>query len=252
MSVRECAQCGVSAPGFSWGFALLARDGWSVARKSSAPEARERAWLCPECGDRAESAARELASVFAPRLERQAANRQRAIKVLLVDDQVLTLRRLMRLLHGYETVVADSPDKALALLRSGIQFDAIVCDVMMPGMTGPELYARACLLNPNLTRRFVFVSNDPLGAQPLLARAAEHLGVDPVPTLLPKPASRAALTAAVSAIAARVAHESPSMVRQYPPAMGAERRRPSERRSPSRPEGVADPRGSRDSQISRY
>lgn len=255
MSVRECSQCGVSAPGFSWGFALLARDGWSVAAKSSVSEARERAWLCPECGERAQSTARGMASLFAPRSERQAANRQPVLKVLLVDDQVLMLRCLMRLLQGYETVVADSPDKALALLRSGIQFDAIVCDVMMPGMTGPELYARACLLNPNLARRFVFVSNDPFAARPLLDRAAAHVGIEPAPALLAKPTSRAELTAAIAAIAPE-AHESAPSGRQHPARLGAERQRSTQRstgrRSPSRPDGITERKVTRDSQISRY
>ena len=134
--------------------------------------------------------------------------------------------------------MADSADKGLALLRSGIQFDVVVCDVMMPGMTGPELYVRACQLMPALARRFVFMSADPMMARAMIDQAAARVGVTEPPPLLPKPTSRAALAGAVSAIAAGVAHEMGTYVlHRVPSHVAAERNRPHARRSGGRRAG---------------
>lgn len=79
MSVRECSECGVSAAGFIWGFVLLVRDGWAIVSNSNSnsPNTTERSWLCSECGSRAESMARGLARMFAPKAPRPpAANPQ--------------------------------------------------------------------------------------------------------------------------------------------------------------------------------
>ena len=53
MSECECSECGVSASRHVWGFALLARGGWTVAR--SERQSGARSWLCAECAQRDES-----------------------------------------------------------------------------------------------------------------------------------------------------------------------------------------------------
>ncbi len=67
-----------------------------------------------------------------------------AARVLVVDDSVevrLTVEDSLRAL-GYEVVGAASAGEALNCLSGGQVFDLVVSDVVMPGMTGPELVER--------------------------------------------------------------------------------------------------------------
>jgi CheY-like chemotaxis protein len=61
--------------------------------------------------------------------------------VLVCEDETAVRRLLADALTaaGYQAIEADCPDEALAAVRAGARPDAIVCDVVMPGCTGPEL-----------------------------------------------------------------------------------------------------------------
>jgi CheY-like chemotaxis protein len=202
----QCSQCGVSATGHVWGFALLAHGGWSIAPATNPAGAAERAWLCSDCGSHAESIARGLARLSArpPRRERKI----QALRVLVVDDHVLMLRSMVRMLAGCETVVTTKAREALALLLRDGAFDVVISDVMMPELSGPDLYARCFAHSPELARRFVFASADPALAGRLIEQTVARIGAAQMPPLLSKPTSRAALMAAVTAIAASAPHRS--------------------------------------------
>jgi signal transduction histidine kinase len=65
--------------------------------------------------------------------------------ILLVDDERMILTALERglLREGYRVIPALSGQEALDLVKKGApHIDAIVSDVLMPGMSGPELVAR--------------------------------------------------------------------------------------------------------------
>jgi len=115
------------------------------------------------------------------------------------------------MLAGCETVITTSPREAWAVLQS-VAFDVIVSDVMMPEMSGPELYARCFAHAPELARRFIFASADPMLAQQEIERTVQAIGAAPSPPLLAKPTSRAALMAAVKAVARGTVHESGTYV----------------------------------------
>jgi CheY-like chemotaxis protein len=83
-------------------------------------------------------------------------------RVLLVDDDVGLRRAISRLLAPHDVTVAESGPAALALLESGAGFDAILCDVDMPGMTGPELVAAVGNGHPALARRVVYMTGNSL------------------------------------------------------------------------------------------
>jgi CheY-like chemotaxis protein len=136
--------------------------------------------------------------------------------VLVVDDHVLLLRCMARLLSGCETVLTTSPRHALEMLLAGDTFDVIVCDVMMPDVTGPELYERCVAHSPELGRRFLFASSDPIGSRRAIDEAAARVGAPHLPPLLRKPITRAGLNAAVQAVARGVAHSSGTYVLQLP------------------------------------
>jgi len=212
MKASECSECGRAATAHAWGFALLARDGWDIAPATNPPGAAERAWLCPECAARSALARQIIA-------RRNGSTRPRSahpVRVLIVDDHVLLLRSMARVLGEYETVLTTSPRNAFALLLADGEFDVIICDVMMPEVTGPELWERCFVHSPALARRFVFASSDPIAARRAIDEAAERVGATQVPKLLRKPVSQATLTAAVSAVAAGTTHTSGTYVLHLP------------------------------------
>jgi len=73
-------------------------------------------------------------------------------RVLVVDDEwaicELTRRLLSR--HGYDVHVAGSGTEALSLLDDAGPFDLLLTDVVMPGMSGPELAAAATAAHDGL------------------------------------------------------------------------------------------------------
>jgi CheY-like chemotaxis protein len=122
---------------------------------------------------------------------------------LLVDDEEMVRRCTMRLLPDFEVVAVASGLEALAVLRQDSDFDAVLSDVMMPGMSGPELYA-ICYRNfPELAQRFVFATGNTESARLLLQQSVDALEAEQPPILLAKPTSREALMLALFATAAQ-------------------------------------------------
>jgi CheY-like chemotaxis protein len=81
-------------------------------------------------------------------------------RVLVIDDEEAVLAATARLLLGAHDVVAISdPREAVRRLLSGKeQFDVVFCDLMMPYLTGIEVYRRVREKSTELADRFVFVS----------------------------------------------------------------------------------------------
>jgi CheY-like chemotaxis protein len=89
--------------------------------------------------------------------------RARRGRVLVVDDEPLVRRALDRVLSAsHDVVLAGGGKEALARIEQGPPFDAILCDVMMPGMDGIELYSAVTSRWPALSGRVVFVTGGAL------------------------------------------------------------------------------------------
>lgn len=118
-------------------------------------------------------------------------------RVLVVDDDPMVRKLLCRFL-GKAHVATPAPDgqHALQLLREGQDFDAVVCDLAMPGMDGPALFEAACQLAPWWVERFIFVSG---GAY--TARCDAFIAGTTAPVLA-KPIDRRAVMAAVEQVMA--------------------------------------------------
>lgn len=83
---------------------------------------------------------------------------QARLRVLIVDDETLVRTLLAELLaRDHDTVTAASGAAALDALASS-EFDVVLCDVMMPGMTGVDVYRRVAATRPGFERRFVFIT----------------------------------------------------------------------------------------------
>jgi signal transduction histidine kinase len=79
-------------------------------------------------------------------------------RVLVVDDEAAILRAFKRVLYAHEVLVASSGAEALQKLAEGGPFDAIFCDVMMPEMSGVELYQRIREHHPGQEHKIVFMT----------------------------------------------------------------------------------------------
>lgn len=81
----------------------------------------------------------------------------RAASILVVDDEHYIGRAFARALSMHRVVVAESGAEALRHLAER-PFDLMFTDVLMPGMSGIELYQRVSSGWPELARRVVFLS----------------------------------------------------------------------------------------------
>jgi len=87
-------------------------------------------------------------------------------RVLVVDDEVAvgsTLRLVLQREHDVQ--LATSGEEALQMLAAGTEYHAIVCDLMMPGMTGVDLYEAIRTAHPGLEERMVFMTGGALLAK---------------------------------------------------------------------------------------
>jgi PAS domain S-box-containing protein len=84
-------------------------------------------------------------------------------RILVVDDEPFVLRALERILSPHHDVLlASDGAEALARLGEGVAVDGVLCDVMMPGMNGIELYREIVRRRPGLAPHVVFVTGGAL------------------------------------------------------------------------------------------
>jgi PAS domain S-box-containing protein len=78
-------------------------------------------------------------------------------RVLVIDDERLIAQVVRRTLsREHEVVTLDNAEEGLLRLEAGEHFDAIVCDLMMPRMSGMEFHRRVAADYPELAERIVF------------------------------------------------------------------------------------------------
>ena len=97
-------------------------------------------------------------------------------RVLVVDDEPAVGRSIQALLTPeIEVSHVTRGREALAKIAAGERYDAVLCDVMMPEMSGIELFLELQRCDPALARRVVFLSGGAFTdqARDFLA-AAEH------------------------------------------------------------------------------
>lgn len=116
-------------------------------------------------------------------------------RILLVDDDPLVGSAIGRLLRRqHDVVIVDSGHQTLELFGHDPHFDLVLCDLMMPDMTGMDLYGNVQTRYPALVDRFVFMTGGAFTEA--AARFTESCGqpvlTKPIPTaLLRKTVARA-------------------------------------------------------------
>ena len=101
------------------------------------------------------------------------------LKVLAVDDEPVITDLLTRILTGLGHEVDTAPDGAEALRMINLtDYDAILLDVKMPGLGGPEVLRCLEGLRPEIVDRVLFITGDTVspGTQSFL-QTQEEVGV---------------------------------------------------------------------------
>ncbi|MES3034967.1 MAG: HD domain-containing phosphohydrolase [Gemmatimonadota bacterium] len=102
-------------------------------------------------------------------------------RILVVDDDESIRVAMVRFLQrcGYAVESVGSGTDALFLFESQA-FDAMICDVRMPGLSGPELLPRVLAHDPNLAVLMLSAVNDAPTAANVLAGGAVDYLVKPI------------------------------------------------------------------------
>ena len=79
-------------------------------------------------------------------------------RIMVIDDDEAVCRALRRVLQGYDVTTFNHGGEALARLAAGDTFDLILCDLMMPELTGMDVYAALMERNPQQARQIVFIT----------------------------------------------------------------------------------------------
>ena len=123
----------------------------------------------PEHAEGAHRGAEVVDRASAPAPPEPSARRGR---VLIVDDEPRLCAILARLLGAeHEVTTFTSAAAAVERVASGQRFDVIFSDLMMPGMSGMELYAELVRIAPQQAERVVFLTG---GA--FTPRASDFIG----------------------------------------------------------------------------
>ena len=84
-------------------------------------------------------------------------------RVLVIDDDERVAATLARALRPNDVVVVTSGADALARLEAE-RFDVVLCDVMMPGMSGADVHAAIAARFPRVLDRFVIMTGGSFSA----------------------------------------------------------------------------------------
>lgn len=89
----------------------------------------------------------------------------RRARILVVDDEASIRTTIYRALcDRHDVTLASGPRQALIELEH-TSFDQILCDIMMPEMTGLELFQQVFAKRPDVASRFLFLSGGVLNAR---------------------------------------------------------------------------------------
>ena len=80
-------------------------------------------------------------------------------RILIIDDMPAILNSFQRVLkHHFEVVTINDSRQALDLLRHDTDFMVILCDLLMPELTGMDLFRIVERELPQLAPRFIFMT----------------------------------------------------------------------------------------------
>ncbi|MEM7138102.1 MAG: response regulator [Myxococcota bacterium] len=81
-----------------------------------------------------------------------------AARVIVIDDEPLVGRSITRALRHHEVQVFLNGPEAITALCNDAPCDIVFCDLMMPGVSGMEVFHRVAACRPEIASRFVFMT----------------------------------------------------------------------------------------------
>ena len=94
-----------------------------------------------------------------------ATEQSRRSRLLIIDDEVVFAASLRRLFSGeHEVSVANRGHDALGRVRGGERFDAILCDLLMPELTGIDVYKELRRIAPDQADCIIFLTGGAFSA----------------------------------------------------------------------------------------
>ncbi len=84
-----------------------------------------------------------------------------SFKILVVDDEPMMGPMIKRILRDHEVVFAPQAQQALELIGSGVPFDLVLADVVMPDMDGIGLHQALVKLGSHHADKMVFFTGGP-------------------------------------------------------------------------------------------
>jgi CheY-like chemotaxis protein len=79
-------------------------------------------------------------------------------RILVIDDEPLVGQVIAGMLEEHQTVVATSGLEGRSILAGDLEFDVILCDLMMPGFSGMDLHDWLKEDHPGAVARLMFVT----------------------------------------------------------------------------------------------
>ena len=79
-------------------------------------------------------------------------------RILVIDDEPIIGRVLGRMLADHDVTVVSSGAAAIRILGEERSFDVILCDLMMPGMSGIDVSTHLARTAPEVAQNLVFMS----------------------------------------------------------------------------------------------
>jgi two-component system, cell cycle sensor histidine kinase and response regulator CckA len=79
-------------------------------------------------------------------------------RILVIDDEPAIRRVLERILRRHEVVEAESGEQGREVLCKDQGFEAILCDMMMPNVSGMDMHKWLLETHLQVTRRVVFIT----------------------------------------------------------------------------------------------
>ncbi len=132
--------------------------------------------------------------------------------VLVVDDDPGVSGSLKRILRGHRVTIAQGGSEALRILETE-SFDVILCDVMMPDVTGMEVHRELATTRPDCLERLVFITGGVF--TPAARRFLEQVANERVEKPFDLPAIRALVTRYVARFS-RESSTAPEAGAQHP------------------------------------
>ena len=102
--------------------------------------------------------AAEAMSSAAERAPTPAPTITETLAILIVDDDDFVGRALARLLSQHRVVIETSAAAALDLIQTPDTFDIVLCDIMMPEMSGMEFYSRINARHAEVADKIIFMT----------------------------------------------------------------------------------------------